>query len=359
MQLFFEVLGLIIIICLFKIGRKDKGWFRLLICITAILLMMALRANWGGDYDSYEDFFDTIKSLAFQNIPVEDMHGELGYRYLNYYMPSFRMVLVVTSLLYCAGLYLYLYKIIPHDWWILAFIILFIDKALLLGDISGIRNSIAVSAFLVGLYYIGQKKRWVYVVLLLAASTFHSSALLFIPFVLLPSGRGKFRMGITLMVFALLAIFAAFTPERWVDGANVVINNIDIFKDYSTYMEDTKEVVGARGLSYVMIFYMLIITLDALREDGYTDFEYFIMRFSLAWFVVTLSPAFGLTSRFYFYLDFVFLASSIIILSRNRNTIIKATYTLSLLIYYGLQLWQFLATDYAEEFIMQYHSILE
>lgn len=313
---------------------------------------MALRVDYGGDYYSYENYYDNIHSGG----RLETSNIEAGFIKLVSIMSSYRMLLFVVSFLYCSALFFLFKRYIPVKYWAFAFLVIFLSKSMLLGNMSGLRTSIAVSTFIYGFYFLEQGKKLPYIILMIGASFFHTSALFFLPAIFISPNKPS-KTGILLLVsicFAL-AFISAFSPNVFYVFMNKV-TDIPYFIKYEEYTEEEIS-SGLRGLSYLVIFFMLFLNIRILGQVTNPK-ESLLIKLSILYFILMLAPSAGLMSRLYFYLSVPFLAGGIYVINNTNNLMLRYAYMGSVLILAGLEFYVLYSSDRFSTFYLNYHSIL-
>lgn len=352
MKVFYLVLLFVIIINSFPSKNEKSYRIKLIISLLAITLMESLRVGWGPDYYNYENSFISGNFLL-------DGKGEIGFRLLQSIMPSYRMLLVVAALWYSVGLYILFTDYVPTKYWRLAFILLFLAPTAILGNMTGLRTGIALVFLILAIRSLDNGRRLLFIVYIIAGSLFHFSLIVFMLLFFVPKGISRTKKSIVFVAFIILALLSAIVPQVWLQLVNELINYVDPFEKYSYYMEDFELSSGRRGLSYVLLFYLLYEVLLCLEKTDLTKSHYLLVRLSLLWFFLSCSPAIGLSARFYYYLDVIFICAMIIVLSHRKNSISRILIIAALLLYYGLQHYIFYHSSIFNEFWREYHSILE
>ena len=176
MTVYFTLYFAIVLIYLvpFKISFNSK----LFISFLLIFIYGAFRIDYGSDYSGYEKFFDDFHSQKLMDI---DSKYEVGYQLLNMILPSYRMVIIVLTALLSISYYSLFKKYIIRKYIILAFSILFICTFSLIGQLTGLRNAIAINIFMLSITFIIDRKILYYFLMILLGSLFHTSALFMLP----------------------------------------------------------------------------------------------------------------------------------------------------------------------------------
>ncbi len=352
MLVYFSILAIIIIICAFPSYSPRKNNIKLIFCITLIFLFMALRVDYGGDYSSYEDYFNYFHSVGgFAANTVES-----GFYWLVTIMPSYRSLLVVISLLFCSALFFLFKHYIPARYWAFAFFILFISKSMLIGNMSGIRNSIAVSAFIYGFYFLENGNRIRYILLMLGASFFHTSALIFLPAIFItPKKLSRKEIVVLVIIIFSFSLVSALSPENINELVKFTLST-SYFSRYETYL-GIENISGLRKLSYLLLLFMLYLNIKTLAMP-LTKRESLMIKLSIVYFIVMLAPSIGLMSRLYFFLGFPFLTGSIFIIQKEKNIMLRYAYTGCILLMFGMEFYSFAMSERFALLYLNYHSIL-
>lgn len=164
------------VILLLSISWK-KGKFKRAPYI-ALFIYMAIRYGY-GDYFSYLDRFYKFK----QGI---DSSFEPGYELLMKAAPNFTFVIVVSSAVFTIAIYLLFEKMCDAKYRTVYFAVLIANPYILLMDISAIRQTMALSIFIIGVYFYQKQRNILYVIFaILLAAQFHISAYVLLPTLLI------------------------------------------------------------------------------------------------------------------------------------------------------------------------------
>jgi hypothetical protein len=166
------------------IARFQKSKFGgLEIAFIILTLFMSIRYNFGNDYAGYLEKFLIIGK--YSSFDTEFEHLEIGWIFLCYiFQPIgfFGMIIVLTIFEY-AVIYRLIKKNVTKDWYWLSVVIFTLNTSHMLIFSSMMRQFLAMCIFILAAEYI-IKKQWIFaVILVILASTIHSSALVLIPFV--------------------------------------------------------------------------------------------------------------------------------------------------------------------------------
>lgn len=228
------ILFIIMFAIQFQKAKSDRAYlFRCLWTFFPLFLFGALRISC-GDYDSYETFYDATHSGGLYLWANERM--EIGYAYLNYIMPSYRALIVFTSLFVCFSYAYFFYRFIPqkYSWLAVIFLFLSADKSIYF-MLGSMRNSIAIAMLMLAVTFIRDRKWILMTIIVLVASLLHNSALIFLPFAYIVArsskmGKAEFFVWLAAMIILIITPVSFFLDQ--------IIPYIDLyFEQYETYVE--------------------------------------------------------------------------------------------------------------------------
>lgn len=343
MLVYFGVLVFILLVCNFF--PKGKPGQKLFICLIPFFAMIALRENWGGDYDSYKYLFDYFNGMSWSEISADENRSEIGFRFLVYISPTYRFFLVLTSLMLTSGLFFFFYKIIPEKYWPMVFVLVFIDKYSLLGDISGIRNGIAVFFFMMGVYFLMQGKKWFYLAVVFGGSLFHSSILLFLPLFFVTNKSLNLKSSSILMLFGIYIAFSALMPSSWASIIDALFTSVDSFAKYEDYMDNTKASY-TQGTSFILALFLLYVIAKSTQLRTLTPKENTILKLSFLWFIIRFFPSMGMTDRLFFYADYILFAAMTIVVDKYPDKTIRQLFIGGVFLYFLFYFYIFCISEH-------------
>jgi len=171
---------LLFLLVTFILSRKVKQSESYLIPLWIFAsLFVGLRKGVGTDYDNYADIYDTYY-----------FYLELGFQYLadflnNRRLPVWTLFLTIASLTYFF-IYATIYKNKDIDKFGASLLLTLCTYSFVC---NGIRQGLAIAIFLFATRFIETRKWYVYILLVLFASLFHTSILLCLPIYFLRNKR--------------------------------------------------------------------------------------------------------------------------------------------------------------------------
>ena len=164
------------------VGQKNKYIQR-----TAFVVLFgfaALRFMYGNDYYNYYRWFNHIHAGRPSGFKTEVL-----YNLLNRYLPSFPVLVALSSLLLIIVVARLICKNLPVNYSWIGICIFVISPALFLMNLSALRQSIAICFFVIAVNCACKKKYLWYLVWVVVAALFHKSAILLLPFCLLATPK--------------------------------------------------------------------------------------------------------------------------------------------------------------------------
>lgn len=185
---YFVLLGIMVILSRIGNYRPSYGSFSentsfFLVSSISILLytlVVGLRYNVGGDYLGYKEDYIEFVNL---NIPYSESRYDGGYFVLMFLLKRFGLnyPFLFTSMAFLQILFFYLWA--RRYKFLLSWLVFFYFTSLFLFESMNImRQALSFLIVLLSINYIQTKEKWKPFVLLLLASSFHKSAIIFLPF---------------------------------------------------------------------------------------------------------------------------------------------------------------------------------
>lgn len=217
----------------FKSVSTDNDYKRRTIITFAILFLYGgLRTNC-GDWDSYESFYDVAHDYGIMSALNYNEHMEYGWAFICQLFPSFRLLILAQTLLFCGTVGYIMYKFIPPKYaWVVVLMLFITGEKSIMFMFGSMRNSIAVSSLLLSFIYMLRNNWKAVAFITILVSTIHTSALIFIPlaFILsLWSHRALAMSKAELLVWiALLTVLVVFPINSLLEPFTIVFMQEDL-----------------------------------------------------------------------------------------------------------------------------------
>lgn len=209
MLVYFVTFLLCMFVQLFYKESSELSTKRIIWTLLPIFLFGALRTSIGDGTSYLDDYIDIQEASDVFNV---NEHLESGYVLLNKLMPSFKSLELFIVILLCISLGTIFKQYLDGRCFILAILMLFLcGDGILFFVLGTYRNGIGACIFLLSLWLLYKQKYIYYLVMLLLASTFHTSMLfsmlvpLLVTFSMKLNTRSQTYIWIGLFIFFILA----------------------------------------------------------------------------------------------------------------------------------------------------------
>jgi hypothetical protein len=267
-----------------------------------LFLFAALRYKFGNDYNGYYQNFYLIKL-------GKTIYHDVFFEYMNKIFPDFFSMIGVISLFYIGVVYWMVRKNVPSDYICGGLFVFVISPYLFLMNLSALRQCIAMLFFMVAIHFGTKKNYIVYVVLLLIASQFHSSALVLLPVIFVvnekPFNKKYFIGFVSIVVLMLIS-------DGFVQSIGKFLDNYEEGR-FSAYIDDElTNSLRATILSGISMVYVLI-NLPDLKGKALVYSKLYLLSPTLAVLAVRLSQL----TRIQMYFDIFAIVSLPLIFKHN------------------------------------------
>lgn len=196
------------------------------------------------DDTGYQWFFYSVHQAS--DIFAVNDHMEPGYAILNKIMPTYQSLIVLSSFLTVWAYSFLIYRYVPRRFSWLAVLLIFSAPSLtIFFMISGIRNGMAASIFILSCYYIEQRKIIPVAILTAIAMSIHTSALAVFSICFLLGTNKPINKK---QMIAWLAVMVSLAFASLAVLANTAMPVIKLFMDqYVGQVEGMAEIADERG----------------------------------------------------------------------------------------------------------------
>lgn len=229
-------------------GKKNKYLQRF--AFVVLFLFAALRFMYGNDYYNYYRWFNHIHAGGESGFKTEVL-----YNLMNQILPSFPMLVALSSAFLILVVYWLITKNLPTNYSWIGICIFIISPALFLMNLSALRQSIATCFFIIAINCACKKKYLRYLVLVIVAALFHKSAILLLPFCLIANAK-PVKPWVCWAILAGTAVLLLSSDLLM----NIVVWVATQFNDKNyIYMaeQDMQNSIRATLLTSVFFFYVL------------------------------------------------------------------------------------------------------
>lgn len=301
-----------------KVNDKAKRTF-LLWCGLFMFVIIAFRNKEVGSTDSlnYYNNWELLSNFSFQNLKafIPESKFESGYLVFvwifSHIFPNGQFVFVLSAILFCIAVCRFIY--INSEDAELSFV-MFVCLGLYSFMVQGLRQSMAMSMCLFALEFCKKRKPIPFILLVLLATTFHTSAIVF--FIV------YFLYGFTINIRTIIAGFGIAGLLFVFSGQIATIGNLISQREYEGEVE-------AGGFVAVAIYLIILLTAIVFsgkrRKDK--DYSFFVFMTCLgAIFYLMRYTEVRIAERISFYFMFgqiIVLPNVIARFDKQTNFIVK------------------------------------
>lgn len=171
----------IILLCWMTKDERKKRNLILPLSFLIITVFFAIRYNYGLDYWSYYNYYETGRTVEEADGATRGTGEAWFYAFMNFF-PKFSYFIIAHTIIVFTTLYYVTKKRLSPQYYPLFFFLILTMSVLSFNWISALRSTLAAAILWIALdlFYI-EKKRWIpFVGMVAIASFFHTSALLFL-----------------------------------------------------------------------------------------------------------------------------------------------------------------------------------
>lgn len=259
-----------------SIGIYKHG---LKVSVFTIFTFLALRFDYGNDYPGYLSFFleiNSYKNIDFKYVNIKGF--EYGWLFLNLLFGKlfgkigFFVLTAALAAFTSITLYKFIKKYVPSQYfWFAIFYYVFNFETMLI-LCSAMRQAVAITFFILAFDYLANKKLAKYLVLILIASMFHSSAiyLLLLYMINIVNIRvNKTQIVLLLVVFASAMTYQQFVKLQLFEFTSVVLNFYSIY-DKGEFGEISFGLGFAINLIILLTTLYILSTIKSNRSKLYS-----------------------------------------------------------------------------------------
>ncbi|MGA2915474.1 MAG: EpsG family protein [Sedimentisphaerales bacterium] len=251
------IVGLSAVFLTFLTRRKQNG-IGLKLAFFVIFVFLALRYDYGNDYMAYLDGYNEIAS--YSHIFLTGERFEPGWRFLHVLFKPFGFFAMVafTSLTTCVVFYWFIRSYVPAKYqWLAVFLYVF-DPYQILVPASAMRQNVAILLFLIAIKFLHERRIIIYLLLTIAGTTFHKSAMILPPLVLLAFINIKINKFVAVVIGLIFASLFWFGPMLFSYISPFIGNLTPQYAESYLYYGGTKL---NTGLGFIYSLFQLIAVL--------------------------------------------------------------------------------------------------
>ncbi len=334
------------------LAKYKNAQFSLKISFSLIFIFLALRYNFGNDYEGYLRGFIEVNHVAQIDYFNNSFHFEPGWLFLcRLFKPiGFFGMTAVLALFNCAVYYRFIKKFVPIKYyWLAVFLYIFSPEFMLI-HASAMRQSLAISIFIFSLDYLYRKDAIRYFLCIGIAWFFHSSALILFPIYFLSYSNWKMNKKTTVI---LVTIFISLFMVLNSIGSFLNKFIATYFNQYEIYQD--KGVIGTGlGVIYLSILFILVLHF----ENSQNKETSLIFRIAIISFLfIPLSLPIQLIGRVAMYFTPATIITYPIIQMSLKKSNYKTIFIVSLISMTIFNYIQFFLSEINRNYYGTYHTI--
>lgn len=345
------LLGLFSILFAYLAKYKNTAW-GLKASFTLIFLFLALRYNFGNDYESYFDYFIRVgqndQLFLFDFVQTY----EPGWVLLNWLFRTFGFfsMTAVLALISCSIYYRFIVKYVPVEYyWLAIFIYIFYPGFLLIHS-SAMRQSISIGLFVFSLGYLANKNAIRYFFCIGLASLFHFTAIILAPVYLLVFLNQKIRE-VYGSIFILIYISIFLFGSSIIPYLQLFISN---FSEKYEFYQNTGVINTGLSLLYYSTLLIIILLFERMQNrEVALVFKVAILSFMF----FPLALIIEMTGRIGMYFAPAIIVVYPIIVKSLREPISKTIFLSMLIAITLFQFFQFFYSDTYQDYFINYQTI--
>lgn len=336
------------------LAKYKNGQFGLWISFGLIFVFLALRYDFGNDYEAYLNGFLEINSYSSFSIFDRIANYDTGWVLLCLlfeHIGFFGMTAALAAfncLVYC----IFIRRNVPIKYQWLAVFLYFFSPGLMLTQSSAMRQTVAINIFLLSLPFLFKKRVLTYLLCVGVASLFHISALILAPIYLVGIFNRKISpaIGIGLLsIFVLIFVYGNILYGR----LDQLISSTLI--RYQAYVRSGGvEISSGLGVIFLSIILLLTIYYDRSQQGERTLlFKLNILHLMF----VPLGLVVLMLGRIGMYFAPASIAVLPIITMSSKNRLVRISLTLGMILFAAYGYFNFVQSPVWSDAFKNYQTI--
>ena len=263
--------SIILILTLFSIylqfnPKKSKIKVLSIFSFLLILALGGLRYRVGADWYSYENLFRSVKNI-YDLFSAREEKLFMLFLYCNKIIVNSYSFFVFS--LFAVSFYLKFKVITKYSPDIFLSLIIYFYTLFLIYDVNGIRQGMAMAIVLFSISSILDKKLVLFIVLIITATLFHTSAILFLPFYWLSKINISKK---ALFIVVGVSLIISIPIRNIIEHSNIVqsLLALETLSHYSTYLSNETSgrdisIFSVAVFQRVFIFSLIFIYYDRIQ----------------------------------------------------------------------------------------------
>jgi hypothetical protein len=336
---------------------RFKNWeFLLKISFGLLFVFLALRYDYGNDYNAYLKDFMRLSYSDF-TLYNKATHFEPGWAFLCYLfrplgVKGFFAMTAVLALFNCVVYYRFIKKYVPPAYYWLAVFLYVFSPGFMLTHATAMRQSVAISLFLIAVNFLYKKNAIGYFICIGLAVLFHLSAVILLPVFIL----GLFNWKINKATAAgLLASYSVFVFMGKVLKEPITNFIATYWEKYAIYNSQSGIEIGT-GMG--LMFYTLLFILILWYEQYQTKENAIVFKLAiLSYLLLPVSLIIMILGRSNMYFQPATIVVMPMVFANIKSILIKYAVMIVLILITLLSFYGFFQSKVWEKKFGTYHTI--
>ncbi len=326
--------------------------------LFTIFIFLALRYDFGNDYMGYFEFFEDINSYKTLNLNLITVKGiEFGWIYLNRFFGlfgehGFFLMVAFLAGVTCYILYRFIKKYVPPKYYWFAIFMYVFDPYYMLVLSSAMRQQVAGIIFLRATDFIVDNKPLKYIIAIIVASLFHSSAIILLILLVFCFINSPIKPKVSLITAFILFLLYVIPSSFFAPAEAVVIKYAHF---YEGYLYEEKSLKLGLGWALTLFIYGVIL-FYIINDKSKLNNKLFYLGIS-AMIFSSLGMVVPLASRYSFYFLALGLVVYPIVFIKIKNPIFRLCVISSIIILTVYSFFGFFNTPVWVEKFYNYKTI--
>lgn len=350
--------NLICVLILFA-GLKAGVKRTLLPAVTLILICFyGIRYNYGNDYSAYENLYNFINSNSDVTVRKYRLGLEYGWIYFNRLMKPFgfqTLVFIHTIIQFATISWLIeKYTKLKYQWALMTIYLFW--PALMLTELSMMRQTMAMCIVFWGIPLIFKKKYLLFCLFPIIATQFHTSGYVGFLFLVIYFLRNiDYKRALTLFIGLFLVFY--LLPDSVRELVNAMLDNKE-FGKYKIYVDHSGDEVIRSNLGFIfqILFSLYLIFMTRWKSTGN---RFFIFSMLLYFISTPFTGYLGNINRLFIY--FLFPGSMCFqpLFARARTDVMALVMIICFFFYININYNFFFYNPIYTRSFLHYHTIFE
>ncbi len=221
-----------------------------------LVLMCINKSEMIADYGAYLRTYE-MGASRFNRRGVEPTYG-----IITMISPTFRTLLLIYALM---SVSLHLFSITKNASNLWLSLVVYLTMDYVLHDMIQIRAAVATGLLLLSIRFISERKWWIYFPLVVVATFFHYSAVVFLPLYFLPTKNMLRPFWIGVLIVGMIMGFTHTYIGSFFKGIPVEFIN-KFFQDYMGNKDFTPSDIGLKRIYMCLLLIVMTVRIDAIKE---------------------------------------------------------------------------------------------